>query len=100
MKIKINGFIHQATRSSYDAADAPPVFAFFSFDASDSKMGYMVVCPYEIETDLPEGWNVTAAEIATIEQQKKKALDDYNATVRVLNKRLGKLQAITNEKAA
>lgn len=53
-----------------------------------------------VTVDEPPAFNVTAAEIAALNAQKAKALEDYQRTVAELNERLSKLQAITNEVTA
>lgn len=55
---------------------------------------------HSFEVEVPDQVNVVAGMVANLEAAKKKALDDYNATVKQINDRLQKLLAITNEVSA
>ncbi len=74
-----------------------PRFSVLSFKSDDAKYVGVWVGETQFDFTLPEGWNLTAAEIATLEAEKRAALDDYNATVQRINIRLSKLQAIAND---
>jgi hypothetical protein len=54
----------------------------------------------KVTVELPENFNPVAAEVASLQVQKTKALEAYQRTVAELNDRLSKLLAITNEPAA
>ena len=97
MKVTITGFVHARARRDYEMSDAPTEYSFFTFDATDSSMGYMKIGPASFEYELPAEWNPVAAEVASLEAKKAKALADYQQTVSEINDRLSKLQAITCE---
>ena len=50
--------------------------------------------PIEVAYDVPADWSPVAAEVAALQAQKKKALEDFQRTVAQINERLSKLQAI------
>ncbi len=97
MNVLINGFVHLSKRSHWDDANAPPNFTFFTFDASKTDSGYIMVGPASFEYGLPLDWNVVAAEVASLEEQKLTALAEYQKSMASINDRLSKLLALTNE---
>lgn len=55
--------------------------------------------PHEITVPLPDDFNPVAAEVASLEAQKLQALQQYQTSVAVINERLSKVLALTNEVA-
>jgi len=53
-----------------------------------------LVCDQEIELEVPDSYDPTAQQIAALSAQKAKAMSDYNETVREINTRISKLQAL------
>ena len=48
----------------------------------------------EIEIDVPDNYDPTAAQIAALEAMKSKAMADFHETVMKINDKISKLQAI------
>lgn len=97
MKVTITGFVHLQKKTAYEDPNSPPVYVVFSFDATGSTMGYMMVGPASFEYEIPAEWNPVAAEVSALEKQKAEALAEYQKTVAHINGRLSKLLALTNE---
>ena len=55
-----------------------------------------VVASASVEFTVPD-LNPTALAIEQLEAEKAKAADDFRRTMQIINERLAKLQAITNE---
>lgn len=78
-------------------ANTAPLYWSFS----TSFRGYfdeetIAAVPHEFTAEVPD-INVVAAKVKGLEAAKAQALVDYQLTVRDINERLSKLQAITNE---
>ena len=56
--------------------------------------------PHKVTLPLPANFNMHAAQVASIEAEKLKAIADYQATIASINERLGKLLALSNGAAA
>lgn len=98
MKIVLSGFVHfMPKNSSLYVEDEPQKLQFFTFDATNSGMGYTLVGPTSFEYELPDNWNPIAAEIAGLHAQQAAALSSYQSAVAKINERLSKLQALTND---
>jgi hypothetical protein len=93
MKAVINGWVHLDTHSRSDEEE--PRFAFFGFQATH-KQGYTPLFEHTIEVELPADFRGVAveAELEAIKAQMAQAAADYHATVKTLQERLSKLQAI------
>jgi len=60
----------------------------------DDDENRTLVCDQEIELEVPDSYDPTAQQIAALSAQKAKAMSDYNETVREINIRISKLQAL------
>lgn len=94
MQVTINCHVY-AIESLY----TPGKRSFFIANSKLDSLG-LYVGPIEVTYDVPADWNPVAAEVATLEAQKKQALEDFQRTVAQINERLSKLQAITSEVTA
>lgn len=88
--VTIKGYVHHR----HDDFGGKDEFTFFTFDATGTSMGYQLVGPAEFTYTPPEGWNATASEIAALKARRDKAAQEFAATVRAIDERLSKLQAI------
>ena len=77
--------------------DEPLYWAFSTSHNVKLDEQMIAAIPHEITAEVPE-INVVAAQVAGLEAAKLKALDDYHRTVRELNERLSKLQAISMDR--
>jgi len=60
----------------------------------------VMLIPHTFQAEVPDHVNVVAGMVQSLEEAKKQALKDYQATVAKINERLSKLLAITNEVSA
>ena len=88
MKIKINGTVQAMKSYLSDKTD----FAFFSFQSE--AMGYSIVMPLEIEVDIPDTFNITAAQVATINKRKNFITEEYHQEIFKLDGQLATLQCL------
>ena len=96
MKVKITGWVHAIPPQSWEDKDAPVKWCFFSMKVS-ADGAYIPVSEAAFEVDVPDSWNVVAAQVEALEKQKRDALDAYQKKVSEINDRLAILQAICNE---
>jgi hypothetical protein len=89
MKAVIKGWVHLDT---HRYIDDKPRFAFFSFQSGTA--GFTPICEHTIEVELPATFSRIGAEAEAIKAEIAKVAADYHATVRELQERLSKLQAI------
>ena len=94
-QISITGHIHHSV-----GIDGKDNFTVFSFDATNSKMGYVYVGPVEINYTIPAGWNAIASKVAALQQERDEAAKQFADTVRRIDEQIGKLTAIGCEVAA
>ena len=92
MKIKTTIYIHF---QKYEWQDKG-VYQVFSWKAEDDETRTFV-CEQEIEIEVPDSYDPTAQQIAALGAQKVKAMSDYNETVREINIRISKLQALEHK---
>ena len=65
----------------------------FSFRTADTE-SMTFVCEQDVEFDIPENYDPTAQKIAALQALKQKAQDDFTKSVRQINERISKLQAL------
>lgn len=95
MQVTIKGHVYAGTTAH---AVSPHRFTFYGAKIDFDWLLY--VGEHSFTYEVPAGWNPVAVEVAALEDQKKKALEDFQRTVAQINERLSKLQAITNEVTA
>lgn len=88
--VTVSGYMHLC-RSKYSGDTH---YSFFTFDASKNDADYVLIGPHVIEYTLPEGFNATAAQIASLQAQRDEAAKQFAATVRAIDEQIGKLTAI------
>ena len=87
--VQLKGYVHHSR--DYEGKDQ---FTFFSFDATGSAIGYTMVAPAEFTYELPDNFSPVASEIAALQAKRQKAAKDFADSVRAIDERLSKLQAI------
>jgi GH35 family endo-1,4-beta-xylanase len=55
------------------------------------------VCECEVEVEVPDEFDPRTQQIAALEQQKQKAMAEYQKTLTDINEKISRLQAITHE---
>ncbi len=89
MKIKANVYVYFQKYTWQDQG----TYQVFSYKYDDDE-NRTFVCDQEIEIEVPDNYDPTAQQIAALGAQKAKAMSDYNETVREINIRISKLQAL------
>lgn len=95
--VQIKGFVHVSADADMHGN---PHYTFFTFDATGSAMGYVLVGPAEFTYEVPDTFSPTAAAVAALQAERDKAARDFADTVRRIDERISKLQALTNEVTA
>lgn len=68
----------------------------YRFKASDDK-DLIFISDIEVEVTIPDDFDPIPKQVAALEAEKLKALQEYQARVAELNEQLSRLLAITNE---
>jgi hypothetical protein len=89
MKIKITVYVY-FQKFEWDKEGTHQVYSFKPKD-DDTRT---FVCDQEVELEVPDNYDPTAQKIAALEAQKEKAMSDFNKTLREINTRISKLQAL------
>lgn len=89
-KVLIKGFVHVIT-----GYEGEPYYNFYQTDMSGHDGFGLCVGKAELEYEPPADFNPVATEVAALEKRKAEALRAYTETVKQLNDRISKLQAIT-----
>lgn len=70
----------------------PEVWGFRMEDTAER----VYVGPREVHIDVPDDFNPVPRQVAALEAERAKAMDDYQRAVARINDQLSKLLAITN----
>jgi len=89
MKIKTTIYVYY---QKYDW-EKEGTYQVYSFKANDDDTRTFV-CEQQIEVEVPDDYDPTAQQIVALETQKAKAMSDFNNTVKEINTRISKLQAL------
>lgn len=92
--ITINGYVH-----AHPGHGSEVTYTFFGFDDAKS-MGYTLVGPASFDYTPPGDFNAVAAAVASLEAEKERITEEFNASIRRVNERIAKFQAITYEPEA
>lgn len=87
MKVTISGVVH-ATQDWKGEIK----YEFFQFDMTE--YGYMKVCEHAFEVEIPDNFNPIAAQVESLNAQKTKLQNEFNARVREINDQIANLQCI------
>ncbi len=91
MKIELQGHIH-FKKDEYSSTE----YHFWGWEDMKDQ-GYVYVCPYTIEFELPEGFDPRNEQIAILEAKRREVQAQFEATITRINSEISKLQAITYE---
>jgi Tol biopolymer transport system component len=89
MKVKTTVYVYF---SKYAWEEKGEYLVFYAKIDDDKNQTY--VCTQEVELEVPDNYDPQAQKIAALEQQKLKAMADYQKTVTEINEQISKLQAI------
>lgn len=94
--ISIPGFIHAKPASDWDSgADVIDGHRLIFFTMEDlSTQGYVNVCPFLMEFDLPEGWDPRAQQIEALENKKAQLRRVFAKEMMDIDTAISRLQAI------
>ena len=67
-------------------------FTVFPFDMS--SCGYVLVGKQQIEFEVPDDFNPVPVQVAMLEAEKEKAMQEFNIRVARINEQISKLQAL------
>ena len=73
--------------------DKEGTYQAYSFKPKDDSERTFV-CDQEVDLEVPDNYDPTAQKIAALEAQKATAMSDFNKTLREINTRISKLQAL------
>lgn len=94
MKTTINGYVIGYNFDSMKSSEI--VWTFGNFTTKPVSDRHMVHCfPDSFEVDTPDHVDIVSAQIDALNAEKQRAMDMYQASVREINDRLSKLQALT-----
>ncbi len=79
-------------QQSFDGGD---IWNLFICDMS--AYGHVFVGKQKIEFEVPDDFNPVPIQIAMLEAEKQKAMDEFNKRVAVLNEQISKLTCLTFE---
>jgi GH35 family endo-1,4-beta-xylanase len=92
MKIKQTVHVHH---QKYEWEDQSEYIIYtHKFDDTDFRVH---ICECEIEIEVPDEFDPRAQQIAALEQQKQKAMAEYQNTLTEINERISRLQAISHD---
>jgi hypothetical protein len=89
MKIKTTAYIYFTKYTWQDKG----IYQVFSYKYEDDE-NRTFVCEQVIEIEVPEDYDPTAQQIAALESQKVKVMSESYDTVKEINDRISKLQAL------
>jgi len=92
MKVKTKIYIYYLKYGWEDKGE----YEVFSFKIDDEDCR-TYVGEQEIELEVPDNYDPRPQQIAALEEQKRKAMAEFQKTVDDINERISKLQAITYE---
>mgnify|MGYP006282852251 CR=1 FL=1 len=92
MKIKINAYVHFCKFPWQDNG----TYEIFCMELKDDEHR-TYVCQQEVEIEVPDNYDPRPQQIAALEEQKRKAMAEFQKTVDDINERISKLQAISYE---
>jgi len=89
MKVKITVHIHH---QKYEWEDKGEYLVYsHKFDDTDYRAH---ICEQEIEIEVPDDFDPRAQQIAALEDEKKRVMAEYQMSVKRIQDRINKLQAI------
>jgi len=92
MKIKTKLHVH------FQKWDFEETGEYIIFSSKFEDVEYRVhVCECEVELEIPDEFDPRAQQIAALEQQKQKAMAEYQNTLTEINERISRLQAISHD---
>lgn len=88
-KALINGFIFG--QKNWDDSIT---YCFWNSDITDVLSGYFMVCEHSFEVDIPDSFDITKAELASLEKQKDKVRAEFARRVAEIDNKINSLLSI------
>src|SRR5260370_24404741 len=89
--ITIKGFIH-AQRNWLNDSE----YSYTHWTHDMSGHGYVLVCPHDVTVEIPDDFNPIAAEVFSLEAQKKAVREQFHRNTAELNEKISKLLSLEN----
>lgn len=100
--VTIPGFIQAKPANEWDDSanviDGHELVFMLHGDMKD--YGYVQVCPYTIEFEMPEGWDPRAQQIEALRAKKEELQREFSKAVLRIDEQINKLLAIEYTEAA
>lgn len=88
MKVTIKGYIV----GHHFSWEKQPSYSFHANPLDSS--GFVTVMPHEFEVDVPEDFNLIAAQVASLEKTKEEFRAEFNKRVAYINDQISRLQCL------
>jgi hypothetical protein len=76
-----------------------PRFVVHAYDMS-TVSGYVLVNKQAITADIPEDFNVMAAQVSALKSEREKVANEFRSKLMYIDDQIGKLLCLTNEVTA
>lgn len=100
--VTIPGFIQAKPAGDWDSGphivDGHELVFMQHEDMKD--YGYVLVCPFNMQFEMPEGWDPRAQQIEALKAKKEQLQKEFSAAVVKINQQIANLQAIEYTEAA
>jgi hypothetical protein len=100
--VTIPGFIQAKPAHEWDSSanviDGHEMVFMQHEDMKD--YGYVLVCPFNMTFEMPEGWDPRAQQIEALKAKKEELQREFSAAVLKINQQIASLQAIEYTEAA
>lgn len=101
--ISIPGFIHAKPAETWEGYMHDIIDGHrmdFSICEDRSEYGWVLVCPYTMTFELPEGWDPRAQQIEALQKEKERLQKMFSESVMKINQQIANLQALEYTEAA
>ena len=95
--VTIPGFIHAKPAESWEGFMDDIIDGHrmnFSLCEDRSEYGWVLVCPYTMTFELPEGWDPRAQQIEALQKEKERLQKMFSESVMKINQQIANLQAL------
>jgi len=94
--ITIPGFLY--AKPAHDWEDGPSIIdrhriSFFDMDCMESH-GFVLICPYTIQFEMPEGWDPRAQQVEALKQRKEDLKREFAEAVMKIDQQINSLLAL------
>lgn len=99
--IELKGFVHCKPADKWDSGSFVidgMKYDFWQYEGMQSS-GYALVAPLTVKVQMPDNFNPNGQFVAALEQQKKKAMAEFQNRITEIDRQISQFQAITMEAA-